>query len=102
MRKLTSHDLTNLAETSLEGYHVEDKDAALRDFSNRDMDAKPFKVTITETLKLTVEVEAKDQHEAEQIVNDSWYRGDYILDADNFIGVEFGAKSDDGNSGGDQ
>ena len=30
-----------------------------------------FKVTITETLKRTVEVEAADQHEAEQMVYDA-------------------------------
>ena len=52
---------------------------------------KKFNVTITETLKKTVEVEAESQDEAEQIVNDSWYRGDYILDADNFEGVVFDA-----------
>ena len=50
-----------------------------------------FKVTITETLKLTVEVEAENQHEAEQIVFDNWKDSKYVLDADNFIGVEFEA-----------
>ena len=52
---------------------------------------KKFNVTITETLKKTVEVEAESLDEAEQIVNDSWYKGDYILDADNFDGVVFDA-----------
>lgn len=50
---------------------------------------KKFNVTITETLKKTVEVEAESQEEAEQIVNDSWYKGDHILDADCFQSVEF-------------
>lgn len=50
-----------------------------------------FKVTISETLKLTVEVEAKDQHEAEQIVSDNWKKSEYVLDADSFVGVEFTA-----------
>ena len=53
-------------------YFSQDRDAALRDFNNRDMDSKPFKVTIIETLKLTVEVEAKDPNEAEQLVSDNW------------------------------
>lgn len=51
-----------------------------------------FKVTITETLRRTVEVEADDQHEAEQIVSDDWHNSKYILDADDFHDVEFEAK----------
>lgn len=50
-----------------------------------------FKVTITETLKLTVEIEAKDQHEAEQIVSDNWKNSEYVLNADNFVSAEFTA-----------
>jgi len=52
---------------------------------------KEFKVTITETLKMTVTVEAKDRLEAEQIVSDAWDDGNYILDADHFVGAEFEA-----------
>ena len=37
---------------------------------------KQYKVTITETLKMTVEVEAKDRWEAEQLVADNWRNGD--------------------------
>ena len=50
---------------------------------------KEYKVTITETLKMNVVVEAEDQFEAEQIVSDRWHNGEYILDADNFIEVDF-------------
>lgn len=54
-----------------------------------------FRVTITETLKRTVEVEANDQQEAVQMVSDGWYNGEYIidnvLDADNTIDVGFEA-----------
>ena len=50
-----------------------------------------FEVTITETLKLVVEVEAENQHEAEQMVSDNWRNSEYILDADNFVGVKFEA-----------
>ncbi len=52
---------------------------------------KKFSVTITETLKMVVEVEAQNQQQAEQIVSDRWKNGEYILDADNFFGVEFTA-----------
>lgn len=51
-----------------------------------------FKVTITETLRRTVEVEADDQHEAEQIVSDGWHRSQYILGAEDFADVEFEAE----------
>ena len=50
-----------------------------------------FRVTITETLKRTVEVEAEDQHKAVQTISDGWHSGSYILDADDFVGVEFEA-----------
>jgi len=52
---------------------------------------KKFSVTITETLKMTVEAEAQNQQQAEQIVSDKWKNSEYILDADNFCGVEFTA-----------
>ncbi|TCW24505.1 DpnD/PcfM family protein [Christensenella hongkongensis] len=50
---------------------------------------QPYRVTITETLSMTVEVAAADRREAEQLVSAQWYRGEYILDADHFTGVEF-------------
>ena len=52
---------------------------------------KEFEVEITETLRRTVTVEAADRDEAEQIVSDNWRNSEYVLDADNFIGVEFEA-----------
>ena len=55
---------------------------------------KEFDVTITETLKFTVSVEASSKEEAEQMVNDQWRAGDHVLDADNFVDVEF--ESNDG------
>ena len=54
-----------------------------------------FMVTITETLKLSVEVEADDRYEAERIVSDGWRNSAYILDADNFVDVAFEAVSVD-------
>ena len=53
---------------------------------------REFEVTITETLKMTVTVEARDRLEAEQTVSDNWRNSEYILDADHFIGVEDEAK----------
>lgn len=50
---------------------------------------REFEVTITETLKKTVTVEAETLDEAEQIAGDTWRRGKYILDAECFDGVEF-------------
>lgn len=72
-------------------YFMENREDALRDYDIRDRDASAFKVTITETLKLTVEVEAKDRHEAEQMISDNWRNSEYVLDADNFAGVKFKA-----------
>ena len=53
---------------------------------------REFEVTITETLEMKVTVKAKDQLDAELIVNDAWDDGKYVLDAKNFTGVEFDAK----------
>lgn len=52
-----------------------------------------FRVTITETLRRTVEVEADDHHEAEQMVSDGWHSSKYILGAEDFADVEFEATS---------
>ena len=41
---------------------------------------------------MTVTVEAESQMEAEQMVSDNWRNREYILDADNFTGVDFKAK----------
>lgn len=51
-----------------------------------------YKVTITETLKKDVEVEADSYDEAVQSVTDEWKNGDHILDADNFVDVDFDAE----------
>ena len=48
-----------------------------------------FDVTITETLTLTVRVEAHSQQEAEQIVSDDWKKQEYVLGPECFAGVEF-------------
>lgn len=54
---------------------------------------KKYKVTITETLQMEVEVDAPNRSEAERLVNRKWIEGDYILSADNFTDVDFKAVS---------
>lgn len=50
-----------------------------------------FDVTITETLQMTVSIEAETKEEAKQLVEEMWKNGDIILDADNFADVEYKA-----------
>ena len=50
---------------------------------------KTYKVTITETLQLTAEVEAPTRSEARDIVERRYRDSEYILDADHFKGVTF-------------
>jgi 5-carboxymethyl-2-hydroxymuconate isomerase len=52
---------------------------------------KAFDVTITETLQAVVTVEAESAEEAMRMVNDQWRAGDHILDAENFVNVDFEA-----------
>lgn len=53
---------------------------------------KNYDVTITETLKMTVPIEADSLAEAEQKAEDNWNASRYILDADHFAGASFHAK----------
>ena len=50
---------------------------------------KEYKVLITETLQKTVIVEAGSEAEAHTRVSDAWKNSEYLLDADDFQGVEF-------------
>ena len=52
---------------------------------------REFEVTITETSKMTVTVEAKSREEAEKIVSDNWNNDEYLIDAEHFSGVTFEA-----------
>lgn len=53
---------------------------------------KSYDVTITETLKMTVPIEADSLAEAEQKAEDNWNASMYILDADHFMGASFHAE----------
>ena len=55
------------------------------------MSKRNFKVTITERLRRTVEVEADDCQEAKQMVSDGWHDSKYILGSEDFVDVEFEA-----------
>ena len=52
---------------------------------------KEFKIRITETLEKVVTIQAKTEKEALQLADDNYRaaQDDYILDAENFTGVEF-------------
>lgn len=50
---------------------------------------KEFNITITETLRKKVTVEAESLEDARDIVETAWKNSEYILDAENFVGVEF-------------
>lgn len=51
-----------------------------------------YEVTITETLKTKVFLEADSPEEAEEIVRDGWNQSEYILTAEDFVGVFFKTK----------
>ncbi|EGC03093.1 DpnD/PcfM family protein [Ruminococcus albus] len=50
---------------------------------------KEFNVIITETLRKVVTVEAETAEDAEEIVDAAWHNSEYILEAEDFDGVEF-------------
>ena len=50
---------------------------------------KEYAVKITETLEKIVYVQADNPLEAEELAQENYNRSEYILDADNFVGVEF-------------
>lgn len=52
---------------------------------------KEYDVTITETLQMTVTIEAENSAEAEEIAVENWSNGDYILGAEQFTGASFTA-----------
>ena len=53
---------------------------------------KTYEVTITETLQMTVEVEATTREQAQELVERKWNDSEYILDAETFKGGDFSAR----------
>lgn len=56
---------------------------------------KYFYTFVTETLTRPVVVKAESQEEAEQKVIDAYYNGKFVLDAADFVDVEFETKEGD-------
>lgn len=56
---------------------------------------KYFYTFVTETLSRPVVVKAENQEEAEQKVIDAYYNGKFVLDAADFVDVEFETKEGD-------
>jgi hypothetical protein len=54
---------------------------------------KSYKIIITETLQMEVEIEANSRCEAEKLVERNWKNSEYVLDADHFKGVTFRAET---------
>ena len=50
---------------------------------------KSYEVKITETLRRTVTVEARDYDEAIDKVREAWRRSEYVLNADDFLEAGF-------------
>lgn len=75
------------------GYYTDSREAAVENFNNRDSDdlEHAYKVTIIETLKREVEVQARSQEEAVQMVSDKWKNSEYVLSAEDFEDVDFTA-----------
>ena len=55
---------------------------------------KLYDVTIRETLKRSIRVEAESRMEAEAIIEKRWKRGDYYLDAEDLFNVTFLAREE--------
>lgn len=55
------------------------------------MRLKTYDVTITETLQMTVPIEAESRAKAEETAKANWNDSQYILDADHFKGASFKA-----------
>lgn len=73
------------------GHYMTDHEAAVRDFNTRDiaLSLRKFTVTITETLKAPVTVEAVDSQQAIKMVSDAWCNNKHILSLENFAAVAF-------------
>ena len=56
---------------------------------------KTFYISVTETLKKTVEVRAEDKYEAIQKVSDAYHNEQVVLDSDDYVDVDFDDVTDD-------
>ena len=91
-----NEDYDKLAEYFLKEYE------GLKDLEIRDdgliISSKPLKtfyISVTETLKKTVEVRAEDKYEAIQKVRDAYHDEQIVLDSDDYVDVDFDDVTDD-------
>ncbi len=91
-----NEDYDKLTEDFLEEYE------RLKDLEIRDdgliISSKPLKtfyISVTETLKKTVEVHAEDKYEAIQKVSDAYHDEQIVLDSDDYVDVDFDDVTDD-------
>ena len=89
-------DYDKLAEYFLEEYE------RLKDLEIRDdgliISSKPLKtfyISVTETLKKTVEVHAEDKYEAIQKATDAYCDGQVVLDSDDYVEVDFSDETEE-------
>lgn len=91
-----NEDYDKLAEDFLEEYEKL-KDLEIRDdglvISSKPL--KTFYISVTETLKKTVEVRAEDKYEAIQKVSDAYHDEQIVLDSDDYVDVDFDDVTDD-------
>ena len=89
-------DYDKLAEYFLEEYERL-KDLEIRDdgliISSKSL--KTFYISVTETLKKTVEVHAEDKYEEIQKVSDAYHDEQIVLDSDDYVDVDFDDVTDD-------
>jgi hypothetical protein len=53
---------------------------------------KTYQVEIKETLSMTIESEAENAQQAEEIIREAYVNQEYILDAEHFTGVDFSTR----------
>lgn len=91
-----NEDYDKLAEDFLEEYEKL-KDLEIRDdgliISSKPL--KTFYISVTETLKKTVEVHAEDKYEAIQKATDAYRDGQIVLDSDDFVVAEFNDETEE-------
>lgn len=55
---------------------------------------KEFDINIKETLEKTVSVVAESREDAEEAVRKAYFNSEYVLDAENFTGVNFSIQAE--------
>lgn len=84
------HLMTDESVSVYWGHYMSDREEALRDFNIRGGDAfRKYYVTVTETFRLTIGIEADSAQMAEQMVSADWRKRAFTLGPECFAGVEF-------------